>query len=580
MAKPTVWSLDLFLGIVYVLHILWAALVFIPKIGDAVAEKCYQHYHCARHIRRSSFGYNIDLADGQWREFRHSLGLLMVTAAGTSFVVYVARNVLSKQLKFKHTEVVILISGLRIIIGVVILFVQHGYHALIVISIASAGYLLARLTYKQKSHFVVSWMFAVFVLLFKESYRIKHMKGFQFLIPLFDRRYGGMYGWQLPTNFLVLRIISYSLDLHWNYDTTTAVQAQKDDDENSDNTSNDSKGILLSDYSALHYFAYVLYAPLYMAGPGITYDNFVVCSKLKHESMMYTATISKPTTVVVNRTINSDPTTSNTSADAPTITATPTSTPMTPSTGARENIPLYALRFLLCLLLLEYLLHRFPFFAVAGSGLVTALSPLQTAVLSYVLLKMMWLKFLLLWRFFRLWAMCDGVYAPENMTRCMSNTYSLELFWRGWHSSFNAWLVRYLYRPLGGRGSQLYSVWLIFLFVALWHDIEVKLVAWGLLNALFYVVEVCVKRVVSYMEVHALLPAPLYELACAIGGAVYIIVLIGVNLVGYAVGVGGVSAMMGRLQSQEGLHMILGCFYFLVVAVLLMRLLKRHGLAK
>jgi len=41
------------------------------------------------------------------------------------------------------------------------------------------------------------------------------------------------------------------------------------------------------------------------------------------------------------------------------------------------------------------------------------------------------------------------------------------LFRRGWHSSFNKWLVRYIYMPMGGRSARYVSVWLIFLFVAL-----------------------------------------------------------------------------------------------------------------
>ena len=40
--------------------------------------------------------------------------------------------------------------------------------------------------------------------------------------------------------------------------------------------------------------------------------------------------------------------------------------------------------------------------------------------------------------------MADGVEVPENMRRCMCNNFSLMGFWRGWHSSFNRWLVRYL----------------------------------------------------------------------------------------------------------------------------------------
>ena len=35
-------------------------------------------------------------------------------------------------------------------------------------------------------------------------------------------------------------------------------------------------------------------------------------------------------------------------------------------------------------------------------------------------------------------------------------------------------------------------MWIIFGFVAIWHDLEWKLVLWGLLNAGFFVVEVCV----------------------------------------------------------------------------------------
>ena len=45
---------------------------------------------------------------------------------------------------------------------------------------------------------------------------------------------------------------------------------------------------------------------------------------------------------------------------------------------------------------------------------------------------------------------------------------TLQGFWKGWHSSFNLWLVRYLYLPLGGARWRALSVWPIFTFVALW----------------------------------------------------------------------------------------------------------------
>ena len=61
----------------------------------------------------------------------------------------------------------------------------------------------------------------------------------------------------------------------------------------------------------------------------------------------------------------------------------------------------------------------------------------------------------MIWRGFRLWAALDGVDAPENLPSCISVHHSLASFWRSWHASFNQWLVRYLYVPLGGRARSV-----------------------------------------------------------------------------------------------------------------------------
>ena len=56
----------------------------------------------------------------------------------------------------------------------------------------------------------------------------------------------------------------------------------------------------------------------------------------------------------------------------------------------------------------------------------------------------------------------------------MPETDAVQGFWRGWHSSFNQWLVRYLYIPLGGSRRRAAIIWPIFFFVAVWHDLEVR----------------------------------------------------------------------------------------------------------
>ena len=100
-----------------------------------------------------------------------------------------------------------------------------------------------------------------------------------------------------------------------------------------------------------------------------------------------------------------------------------------------------------------------------------------------------YLKFLAIWRLFRCWALADGMQPPENMRRCVNNNYTFSGFWRSWHASLNKWIVRYLYIPLGGRRSQWWSIWLIFSFIGLWHDIEWRWQAWAWLNCVFFSIE-------------------------------------------------------------------------------------------
>ena len=112
-------------------------------------------------------------------------------------------------------------------------------------------------------------------------------------------------------------------------------------------------------------------------------------------------------------------------------------------------------------------------------------------------------QLLLPWRFFRLWALVDGLDPPENMVRCMANNYSPLGFWRSWHRSYNLWIVRYLYVPLGGAHRLVATSVLIFTFVALWHDLSPRLLAWGWLAALFILPEVIARRTLPPSMVRA-----------------------------------------------------------------------------
>ena len=117
--------------------------------------------------------------------------------------------------------------------------------------------------------------------------------------------------------------------------------------------------------------------------------------------------------------------------------------------------------------------------------------PADIGMMSLLVLNFMWLKFTSIWRVFRLWALASGVEVPENMTRCVNNNFTIEGFWKGWHRSFNRWLVRYLYVPLGGYEWRALNSWVVFFFVALWHEARWRLFGWAIIFALFYLSEQC-----------------------------------------------------------------------------------------
>jgi D-alanyl-lipoteichoic acid acyltransferase DltB (MBOAT superfamily) len=140
------------------------------------------------------------------------------------------------------------------------------------------------------------------------------------------------------------------------------------------------------------------------------------------------------------------------------------------------------------------MLHFLYVIAIKDSGIYGKFSSIQIYTLGFFNLKIVWLKLLIIWRFFRLWGLAAGIDSIENMTRCMSNNYSGIDFWRHWHCSYNRWLVRYIYIPLGGSNVRILNSFAIFTFVALWHDTRGDLFMWGWLIVLFILPElICVR---------------------------------------------------------------------------------------
>lgn len=260
------------------------------------------------------------------------------------------------------------------------------------------------------------------------------------------------------------------------------------------------------DYSFRNYLAYALYAPLYLTGPILTFNDYI--SQLRY----------RPHTIETNRTVR------------------------------------YAVRFLLCLLCMELVLH-FVYVGAISSSLPVwdSYTPAQLSLLSFMNLFIIWLKLLLPWRFFRLWSLVDGIDPPENMVRCVSDNFSTLSFWRGWHRSYNKWLIRYIWIPLGGASfATLYSslrsiagYLIIFTFVALWHDIKLRLLIWAWLIVLFIVPEAVARMVVTKKLFGG--NETRYRMVCCLGAVANTLMMMAANLVGFAFGLDGLQSILSGI---------------------------------
>eukprot|EP00931_Biecheleriopsis_adriatica_P121491 TRINITY_DN96571_c0_g1_i1.p1 TRINITY_DN96571_c0_g1~~TRINITY_DN96571_c0_g1_i1.p1 ORF type:complete len:848 (+),score=118.60 TRINITY_DN96571_c0_g1_i1:156-2546(+) len=363
----------------------------------------------------------------------------------------------------------------------------------------------------------------------------------------------GELDWTTTYRFWVLRCISWGVDFQKSSggarENVTAASTSKDlvstdDSSNADELAGvgsaepklDERGRVEShrkeeEYqSFILYLAYLFYAPLYMTGPIITFNSFA--------SYMQT-----PQRDIVGR-----------------------------------DLLMFWARWLMNAVLFVGFGHFMYTFAIVINGPLHAFPETKCSIFDSILnfgqdgeklvwfsfwsLKGLWFKFLVIWRFARGWALADGVAPPENMERCMCNNYAVRDFWRGWHRSFNRWLVRYIYIPLGGsRGvsllRQFASSAVVFTFVAIWHEPSLlhgdskkrHLLTWGWMFALFLLPELLVERLYrvpslkDFLDRRPLLTRHL----TALGGACCIVLLVTANLVGYSYGIQGLEYLKKAL---------------------------------
>ncbi|CAO3600050.1 unnamed protein product [Absidia cylindrospora] len=475
------------------------------------------HIHYSQYASRLSegwiFGRKVDNSDAQYAHFRNNLPKLLLLS-----LLFIGLNWSLSSFTQRADGKLRLLALLSIIVTAAL----HGTSALKILAIISTSYTIGRLGGGSKLNPIFSWIFNLGVLFLNEAYNGYSFSAAHADLNWLDNYPGIIPRWHVLFNFVMLRLISFNMDYYWQLNKTR-TEYKNDDDlivtalSDKDRINTPCKP---TDYNYIYFLAYVLYTPLYLCGPIITYNDFI--------SQMY--------------------------IPSPNLT--------------RRFVAIYAIRLVCVVLLMEWVLHYIYVVAISKEKAWDGDTPLELSMIGYFNLVIIWMKLLIPWRFFRLWALADGVWVEENMVRCMSNNFSAQRFWKSWHRTFNRWLIRYVYVPLGGAKYFMFNMWVVFTFVALWHDIELKLLAWGWLICLFLLPEIIASQLFSYKKFGN---KPYYRIVCGIGAVGNILMMMVANLIGFCVGLDGMKDMLSQIfGTVDGLVFLVSVVCTLFVGVQVM----------
>lgn len=461
-------------------------------------------------------GRKVDNSDTQYRFFRNNFWLLV-----SLIVLHVGlRRIASFSGVLKNRTLY------DCIFGIVYLLSLHGVNVIKILFHVLVMYAFAKFVSDKRLAKILLWSYGIATLFVNDKYW-----NATFHVDFLDSSFKGIIQrWDVFYNFTLLRMLSFSLDYLEKRDEP--LVESKPVSDNLSERERLSAPLPLLDYNFVNFFAYLTYAPLFIAGPIITFNDFIYQTQYHRVK----------------------------------------------STADAKRIVVYGLRLLFCILVMEFILHFMYVVAVSKTKAWDGDTPFQLSMLGMFNLNVIWLKLLIPWRIFRFWALLDNVDPPENLIRCMDNNYLAIAFWRAWHRSYNKWVLRYIYIPLGGGGSRgesgtsssiksrVLNTLVVFSFVAIWHDIELKLLIWGWLVVLFLLPEV-----VATMYFSRYSAEPWFRYLCGVGASINIWFMMIANLFGFCLGKDGTIALINEMFSTfEGWRFFIFALATLFVGVQVM----------
>lgn len=210
-------------------------------------------------------GGQVDVSDYQWREFRASMPLLSAVMAA-----FVACSRTVQAAAPQHRLAFYLAFAL------VLLAVLHGACLAYVLCLSLAGFYIAKATARHKYGLLVVWAWHCSSFLL-----IRGLEGFPFKLfgpnLAFLDQHRGMLRWHIHYNLLLLRMLSFAADYRWHINQKPGRVRLPPNTPPSPTQDLRTRAELWQDpgaYNLLMYLAYLLYPPLYIAGPISTFNAF------------------------------------------------------------------------------------------------------------------------------------------------------------------------------------------------------------------------------------------------------------------------------------------------------------------
>ena len=496
--------------------IIFYEYIFYSTISIILAIYCTINLGIISHNLAEKYNFNLDglvksysllggyrdLSDFQWRYYRENLGLIILFATIFVLISKIIKNFFSLEI----------LKCFYLIFGFGYAFFLHRLKIIYLIIVLLVSYLLCNnYSILGKRNFIaLTWIFCIIIKITSEIWN-----GYSIdFLNISDFFKNPLLGWHSVFGLNMLKIISYNMEFSKNmekdFKKNEALNSEKMNHYKECKDCSDGifclttlkKYIIIkdSDFSFINLIIYIFYPPFYFSGPTIMYHSFIFqinnYQKNKHNNIFH------------------------------------------------KNKILYFIRCICIFITLEIFNHYIYVNAIMTNKYNSWIfeeyrknnSYFNYAFLAFNNLVFIFLKFSLIWKIARFWGWVDGVYSEENMNRCIYNNYSFEGFWRQWHRSYNMWLIRYMYIPLGGASKKLLNTFIIFSFVALWHDLKLNLLLWAWCIYISLIPEIIIKNYFAKEKRQYLKNCMWFRYLRAWICSIVIMLMITANLIGFGIG--------------------------------------------